>query len=254
MNAVIQVSDLEIEKRLNGVSVNAQKGDCIHVIGPNGAGKSTLMTAIAGLVSPDSGRITFKGKPLEYWSLAELASMRTVLAQHLELSFALSVSEYLSFYSISENLIIPSMLETALEIATFLNKPITQLSGGERQRVEICRALLQIWPQLLKGEGIAILDEPLQGLDIRHQYAVATLVQTLCSKGNTVIMSSHDIGLSVNYCSQLWLMQQGNIVASGSPSKVATQFNLEKVFECHFSVNQKNNFLEIQVCAPITLE
>jgi vitamin B12 transport system ATP-binding protein len=113
---------------------------------------------------------------------------------------------------------------------------------------------LQIWPQLERGEGIAFLDEPLQGLDIRHQYALASLVKFLCDKGNTILMTSHDIALSANYCDSLWLMQKGCMVAFGKPQKVATQTNLESVFECHFAISKHDNFLEIQVCAPISLE
>lgn len=256
MSAVLQLTNVSLSNRLNIDALHAVKGECIHLLGPNGAGKSSLMAVIAGLISPESGEVVLLNKTLSTWSLTELSSLRTLLSQQLESSFALRVSEYLSFYAhhIENRFHIPAMLEAALEVELFLDKPLTHLSGGERQRVEICRALLQIWPQLEAGEGIAILDEPLQGLDIRHQYAVATLIQALCGKGNTVIMSSHDIALSANYCTSLWLMNKGRIIASGPPHLVATQNNLESVFECHFAISKKKNFLEIQVCAPITLE
>jgi vitamin B12 transport system ATP-binding protein len=255
MSMVLELTNVSLSKRLNIDFLRAAKGECIHLLGPNGAGKSSLMAVIAGLISPEQGRVVLQNKELSDWSLTELASLRTMLSQQLESSFALRVGEYLSFYAHHNctSHLIPPMLETALEVVLFLDKPLTHLSGGERQRVEICRALLQIWPQLEVGEGIAILDEPLQGLDIRHQYAVASLVQALCAKGNTIIMSSHDIALSANYSTSLWLMKKGRIVASGAPLCVATQNNLESVFECHFLISKKKNFLEIQVCAPITL-
>ena len=255
MSTVLHLTNISLSNRLQVDSLHAVKGECIHLLGPNGAGKSSLMAVIAGLIAPEQGEVVLCDKSLSTWSLAELASLRTMLSQQLESNFALRVGEYLSFYAHShrDNLLVPVMLERALEVMSFLYKPLTHLSGGERQRVEICRALLQIWPQLEIGEGIAILDEPLQGLDIRHQYAVATLIQALCAKGNTIIMSSHDIALSANYSTSLWLMNKGRIVASGAPHSVATQHNLERVFECHFLISKKKNFLEIQVCAPITL-
>ena len=252
---VLSLQNVRIGSRLWVEGLSAKKGECIHIIGPNGAGKSTLLLTLAGLIEADEGKVMLQGKPMGSWSLAALASVRTMLAQQSESGFHLSVKEYLSFYTADrQSSLIPPVLEKALEVSGFLNKILTHLSGGERQRVEICRALLQIWPQLERGEGIAFLDEPLQGLDIRHQYALASLAKFLCSKGNTILMTSHDIALSANYCDSLWLMQRGGIVALGEPKDVATQANLEKVFECHFAISKHDNFLEIQVCAPISLE
>ncbi|MFZ8200827.1 ATP-binding cassette domain-containing protein [Alteromonas portus] len=254
-HTVLSLQHVKVASRLWVEDLHAKKGECIHIIGPNGAGKSTLLLTIAGLIEADEGTVMLLGKPMNNWSLATLASVRTLLAQQSESSFHLSVKEYLSFYVAAErDVLIPAVLEKALEVSGFLNKILTQLSGGERQRVEICRSLLQIWPQLERGDGIALLDEPLQGLDIRHQYALASLVKFLCDKGNTILMTSHDIALSANYCDSLWLMQKGRMVAMGEPRDVATQANLEKVFECHFAISKHDNFLEIQVCAPISLE
>jgi vitamin B12 transport system ATP-binding protein len=252
---ILSLQNVSIGSRLRVEGLSAKKGECIHIIGPNGAGKSTLLLTLAGLIEADEGKVMLHGKPMHRWSIATLASVRTLLAQQSESGFHLSVKEYLSFYTVeNQSSLIPPVLEKALEVSGFLNKILTQLSGGERQRVEICRALLQIWPQLERGEGIAFLDEPLQGLDIRHQYALASLVKFLCGKGNTILMTSHDIALSANYSDSLWLMQKGGIVAMGEPKDVATQVNLEKVFECHFAISKHDNFLEIQVCAPISLE
>jgi len=252
---VLSIQNVEVASRLCVEGLSAEKGECIHIIGPNGAGKSTLLLTLAGLIEADTGKVELYKKPMSSWSLATLASVRTLLAQQSESAFHLTVKEYLSFYTTAQQgSLIPVLLEKALEVSEFLNKILTQLSGGERQRVEICRSLLQIWPQLERGEGIVYLDEPLQGLDIRHQYALASLVKALCGKGNTVLMTSHDIALSANYCDSLWLMQNGRMVASGAPQDVATQTNLENVFECHFAISKHDNFLEIQVCAPISLE
>ena len=252
---VLSVQHVKVASRLWVEGISAKKGEGIHIIGPNGAGKSTLLLILAGFIEADEGNVMLLGKPMDNWSLATLASVRTLLAQQSESGFHLSVKEYLSFYSSAQqSVLIPAVLEKALEVSDFSDKILTQLSGGERQRVEICRALLQIWPQLEYGEGIVLLDEPLQGLDIRHQYALASLVKFLCKKGNTILMTSHDIALSANYCDSLWLMQSGRMVASGRPHEVATQTNLENVFECHFAISKRDNFLEIQVCAPISLE
>lgn len=251
---VLSVTNVNVAARLFVKKLEARKGECIHIIGPNGAGKSTLLLTLAGLINPDAGEVSLYNKPMSHWTLASLSSVRTVLAQHSESSFHLTVKEYLSFYTVTQQRpFVPALLEKALEVSGFLDKILTQLSGGERQRVEICRALLQIWSQLERGEGIVLLDEPLQGLDIRHQYALASFVKALCVKGNTILMTSHDIALSANYSDSLWIMRKGEVFAAGEPRTVATQNNLEKVFECHFAISKHDNFLEIQVCAPISL-
>ena len=67
-------------------------------------------------------------------------------------------------------------------------------------------------------------------------------------------MTSHDIALGANYSDSLWIMRKGEVFAAGEPRAVATQNILEKVFECHFAISKHDNFLEIQVCAPISLE
>jgi vitamin B12 transport system ATP-binding protein len=252
---VARLCKITVAQRLQISSLRLDKGQCVHILGSNGAGKSTLLMLLAGLLEADTGSIALFNKPLATWSLAGMATVRTLLTQHTECSFHLTVHEYLTFYAdIDPNKGIPPILEKALEVTAFLPKILTHLSGGERQRVEICRVLLQIWPALQQGKGLVLLDEPLQGVDIRHQYAIAQLATALCEKGNTVVMSSHDIGLSANYASTLWLMQQGTMVAAGKPVDVATKTHLERVFECHFAISKHDNFLEFQVCAPITLE
>ena len=254
---IISLSNIKLKKRLSIEKLTAKKGESIYILGPNGAGKSSLLFVIAGMIATDSGNVLLHNKSIEQWPLASLADVRTLLPQHTQSSFHLSVREYLSFYvqgTAASDVVIPALLEKALEITSFLDKALIQLSGGERQRVELGRVLLQLWHQLQKGEALVLLDEPLQGLDIRHQYAVAQLVQVLCNKGNTIIMSCHDIGLSANYSNTIWLMQHGCIVGAGKPEAVLTKGNLETVFECHFAISKHDNFLEFQVCAPISLE
>jgi vitamin B12 transport system ATP-binding protein len=103
--------------------LRAKKGECVHIIGPNGAGKSTLLLTLAGLIEADEGNVMLLGKPMSNWSLATLANVRTLLAQQSESGFHLSVKEYLSFYATAQqDVLIPPVLEKALEVSGFLNK------------------------------------------------------------------------------------------------------------------------------------
>ena len=254
MSPVIALRDISVNKRLTNITLDINKGDCVHVLGPNGAGKSTLLSIMAGVLAADRGEASLLKQPLHQWPLSALATFRALLAQQSEAVFAVSVKEYLSFFSSESAFELPSILESTLEVSNFFQTPLNRLSGGERQRVEICRALLQVWPAIKRGEALLLLDEPLQGVDIRHQYALMALFQTLCNKGNTLVLSSHDISLSANYSYKVLLMKLGTSVSFGLPESVLSVKNLEDTFDCHFAVNKRDDFLDIQVCAPIVLD
>lgn len=251
MKTVFAVTQATVSQRLSNVDLTITSGRCVHILGPNGAGKSTLLGALAGIVPLDSGQVQLNQRTIEQWPLPVLATFRTVLAQQSEAVFAVSVADYLSFFSHDEQTLLPSIIETALEVSAFLTKPINRLSGGERQRVEICRALLQVWPAIEDGEAVLLLDEPLQGLDIRHQYAFMHLCNQLCERGNTLVLSCHDILLSANYSHEVIFMKQGRVTHYGPVRDVMTAKHLENTFDCHFAVKERDDFLEIQVCAPI---
>ncbi|MDO6568870.1 ATP-binding cassette domain-containing protein [Alteromonas sp. 1_MG-2023] len=253
MSPVISLRDISVNKRLANITLDITKGNCVHILGPNGAGKSTLLSIMAGVLETERGEASLLEQPLQQWPLSALATFRTLLAQQSEAVFAVSVKEYLSFFASSLAFELPEILEATLEVKRFFKTPLNRLSGGERQRVEICRALLQVWPAVKRGEAVLLLDEPLQGVDIRHQYALMGLFRTLCDKGNTIVLSSHDISLSANYSNTVLLMKSGASVSFGLPEKVLSVNNLEHTFDCHFAVSKRDDFLDIQVCAPIVL-
>src|SRR5690606_34501352 len=112
-----------------------------------------------------------------------------------------------SLYFFIPNLFeIPEQLESALEIGPFLNKSMQQLSGGELRRVQIARALLQIWPAIERGHALVLLDEPLQGLDLRHQSLLMQLLTDIAAKGNSLIISNHDLNLCYRYADKVALL------------------------------------------------
>ncbi|WP_414830378.1 ATP-binding cassette domain-containing protein [Alteromonas sp. H39] len=249
----VELHSVSLDKRLNDVTCHCLKGQSIHLLGENGAGKSSLLEVIAGLTEADNGHCRIEGTPVNALTLPELARFRAFHAQFSSASFALSVKEYLQFYSSSPVPPLPAILEFTMEVSHLLTRRITTLSGGEKQRVDLCRALLQVWPAIETGDALILLDEPLQGLDIKHQYALMALTRELTSKGNTVILTSHDIGLSANNADQIWLLKHGALVANGEPLNVVNEINLNATFGCHFAVKKLENFLQIQVCDPIVM-
>lgn len=253
MSQAIDVQAAALTGRISPVSGHIDAGRCTHLLGANGAGKSSLLAILAGLSPPDTGRCCIGGQDIMALSLTQLAGFRCYLGQHSQAAFAIPVCDYLRFYAAPAQPTVPELLEQTLEIRHLLSRPVTALSGGERQRVELTRVLLQIWPALCDGQGVVLLDEPLQGLDVKHQFGLLALTRKLSGWGNTVVISCHDIGLSANHADSVWLLRQGQLIGQGQPRAVLTEANLYTTFDCHFAVTEQRNFLQIHVCDPIVL-
>ena len=227
---MLAFSNLCIDKRLRSISANASAGQFVHILGANGAGKSSLLAAISGLLAVDSGTINLFSREVNDYSLAELAAFRCLQEQHQNTVFSITVKESLAFFA--PHGVFPASLEKALEIETFMHRPLSELSGGESRRVQIARVLWQVWSAIEQGQALILLDEPVQGLDFRHQHLLFLLLSDLAAKGNIVVVSHHDLNLCQQYAQQVWLMQNGEIVMQGEVDLVLKAENLQEIFAC----------------------
>ncbi|HBP37529.1 MAG TPA: ABC transporter ATP-binding protein [Clostridiales bacterium] len=208
---------------LDQISFTARSGEFIGIVGPNGAGKTTLLRNLGGLLRPASGQVLLNGRPLQQIRPRDLSRLCAYMHQDTVMPFAFPVREVVlmgrhpyssSFtaYSVHDEAYVQQCLETAgcLEEA---DKLVTELSGGERQRVMFARILAQDTPLLL-------LDEPTSSLDIRYAHEVFQTARELAAAGKLVIAVMHDLRQAAKYCSRLFLVYQGQLVASGDPVDV----------------------------------
>jgi iron complex transport system ATP-binding protein len=219
-----------------------EKGEFVGVIGPNGSGKSTLLKILYSLLSPQKGEILFELIPMKKMSRADIAKRIAVVAQETHLLFPFSVLEtvlmgrspYLGshlFESEKDLEIVKKAMEWT-EVLPFSERPMDELSGGERKRVFITRALAQ-------EPEVILLDEPTTNLDIHHQMDFLDLILTLNrERGLTIVMASHDMNLTSEFCDRLILLQEGRIYKMGTPDEVITKENIEKVYGCEVGVDQ----------------
>lgn len=205
----------------------------VHILGNNGSGKSTLLAVMSALLSSDSGTVELLGKDLSEYDLIELANLRCFQEQGHNQVFTITVRETLQFFSASAEM--PESLEQALEIKPFMNRELTALSGGEQRRVHIARVLLQIWPAIENGSALILLDEPIQGLDYRHQHLLFGLLNQLASKGNLVVVSHHDLNLCYQYADELVLLKDKRVYAVGLAQEIMKEEFLEQAFCCKIS-------------------
>lgn len=117
---------------------------------------------------------------------------------------------------------------------------ITQLSGGELQRVIIARALAQ-------QPNILLLDEPTSHLDITNQIDIFNLVKNVAGKGMIVLAVIHDLNLAAYYCNKICLLQDGDLISTGTPAQVLTSSNIKRAFniDVHIITNQMTNSLNV---------
>jgi cobalt/nickel transport system ATP-binding protein len=200
---------------LRRVSMFATAGECIGIIGPNGAGKSTLLLHLNGILPESdnrSGEVLVCGDPITGANLHEVHRSVGLLFQDPDDQlFCPTVREDVAFgpeqfgYPADEvdRVVRESLLQVGLE--GFERRSPHHLSGGEKQRV--CLAGI-----LACNPSILVLDEPTSDLDPRGRRDLARLIRTLRA---TRVIASHDLELVVDLCSRVYLLDGGEVVASG---------------------------------------
>ncbi|OLS51214.1 ABC transporter ATP-binding protein [Rhodovulum sulfidophilum] len=209
------------------VTATLSPGDCVGLVGPNGAGKTTLMRAALGLVAHKGSSSLARLAP------SERARLAAWLPQMREIAWPVSVETLVGLGRTPhlgpgqgpgprDRAAIAGALDR-LGLAGFAGRRATELSGGEQARVLIARALAQEAPVLMA-------DEPIAGLDPAHQFTTMELFAGLAAEGRLVMISLHDLGLAVRFCTRLLLMHRGRLVADGPPRAVLSEANLAEVF------------------------
>lgn len=222
------------EKQLiSDIYFQAKPGQIVGIIGPNGSGKSTLLKNIYRVHQPDTGTIMLGEELIDQMPVKQTAQKMAVVSQDSSGLFDFSVREIVLMGRAPHKKMLESDTEAdgriadeALEkvgLSDYKNRSITTLSGGERQRVMVARALTQ-------QAQVLILDEPTNHLDIHHQLQLMDLVKTL---NVTVVTALHDLNIAANYCDWLYVMNEGEIVMSGTPESVLTEETLQEVFRVH---------------------
>jgi len=243
---IIEIEKLSLgyraKKVIEELNLSFEAGEFCALLGPNGAGKSTLLKALIGYLPPLSGRILLSGKDLTRWQKQELAKTISLIPQDFQLQFDYTVEEivlmgrfpYLGLwqkYSDEDKKIVGEVLEK-LDLTQMKDELYSQLSGGERRRVSIARALAQ-------QTEILLLDEAFANLDINHQLEIMQILSEINRQaGKLIILVSHNINLSAEYCQRIVLMKNGKVMADGKPAQIITSQNLEKVYQAKLEIIQ----------------
>lgn len=210
---------VEEKKIIEEVSMVIEPGEVHVVMGPNGSGKSTLLSAIMGLKNTSicGGRILFEGRDITSLPSYERAKLGVSLAHQQPpeikgVKLREVASAMVKKYGCSDCMI----LAKTLLVDNFMNRDLfVGFSGGEKKRTELFLVMLQ-------NPKLAMLDEPDSGVDVESIDLIARSIETLRSRGTSVILVTH-IGAITERLSRIdkvHLLIQGRIVYTGSPDEV----------------------------------
>jgi len=207
------IYDYPTGRALRGVSFVVRAGAVLALVGPNGAGKSTLMRCIAALDVPTEGTITVQGIDTKDDPRAIHASLG-YLPDIYGLYDRLSVRRCLIYAARSRGVSVAEAPAAAAAAAARvglgdrMDTLAGYLSRGLRQRLGIAQTLVHR-PRVL------LLDEPASGLDPEARSSLSALIRSLATDGMTLIVSSHILAELEDYCSEMLMLRDGQVVGGG---------------------------------------
>jgi len=201
-------------RALHGVSLKVMDNEAVALIGANGAGKSTILRAISGLISPSSGNIYWKGRPLDGLPAQEILRLGVSHCpeeRHVWPEMTVAENLRLGAYLVRSAREIERRMEVAFGRFPRLKERLKQLagtlSGGEQQMLAIARALMSE-PKLL------LLDEPSLGLSPKLAVDVFQVVREIRDEGVTVLFVEQNVHNALAVASRAYVIETGRVVTA----------------------------------------
>ena len=236
---VLELDDVRMDfggvVALNEVSLTVRRGEIFGIIGPNGAGKTTLFNCVTGVFKPDRGKVLLDGRSLvgrKPHAIAEAGVARTF--QNIRLFPNMSALEnVLVGADARHRTSVPGALfgsprhrreersgrDEARRLLEFVGIAARQddaarnLPYGDQRRLEIARALGT-------GPRVLLLDEPAAGMNPSEKQSLIGLIRRIRDQGMTIVLIEHDMGLVMNVCDRVAVLDFGEKIAEGPPAAI----------------------------------
>lgn len=220
---------------LDGVDVSLEYGEFLAIVGPNGAGKSSLLSVLANEVK-NRQKVFFKDKAISEWNVGELSKHKAKFSQHNSNDIPLDVKDvvmmgrypYFDAQPGKEDTEAADGMMNETDIFHLKDREYNTLSGGEKQRVHLSRVMAQLQNDI--AHKLVFLDEPLNNLDIKHQYKALEIIKSFTQKANSAIVVLHDLNLAAQFADKILLMKSGKVSAYGTPQEVFTAENISHAY------------------------
>jgi ABC-2 type transport system ATP-binding protein len=220
---VLDVSDLSVSyrttKAVDNLSLHINRGEIFGLLGPNGAGKTSTLSAIEGLLKPNSGTVLIDGVDVQRHP-AQAKSKMGVQLQATSFQAQLSLKQIIQLYAglygiaMSEQKITEGLEGMGLGHEKL--KLFKQLSGGQQQRLSLFIALIHD-PVLL------LLDEPTSGLDPQSRRQLWIRIEHLRDQGGSILLTTHSMEEAQAVCDRVAIIDQGHVLATDTPYELIQQ-------------------------------
>lgn len=217
MEHMITVTDITSsygrKQILQGVSLTAERGECVGIVGANGCGKSTLLSVLAGTLKPRTGEVHYYGQMAWCGGAGRMRGDKEVIRrmtgyvpQENPLIPELTVYDNLRLWYPDKNVLNQELAQgflSLLGIGAYRDKQVSKLSGGMKKRVSIGIAMAGMPPILL-------LDEPGAALDLVCKEDIRKYLQTYLERKGTVVITTHEEN-ELDLCHKIYVMKDGQL-------------------------------------------
>lgn len=217
-------------KVVDSVSMGLESGSVVGLLGPNGAGKSTTFYMAVGIVKPDGGRVYLNGEDLTdrpmylraRKGIGYLPQEASIFKKLTVKQNIVAILELLNISGRKSGEIAGALLEE-LGIKRLSDQKASFLSGGERRRLEIARSLAT-------GPSFILLDEPFAGIDPLAIIDIKKIIGHLKKRKIGVLISDHNVRETLGVCDYAFILNNGEVIESGSPAKIASSETARKFY------------------------
>ena len=237
-HSIIEIKDLtksyknSLAPAINKLNLEIDEGEIFGLLGPNGAGKTTTISILCGLLKPTEGEIFIKQYSVKN-NINQIKKLIGIVPQDIALYNKLTARENLQYFGRMYDIPrkdLDTRIHTCLEMLGLGKRAddrLDKFSGGMKRRTNLIAGILH-QPEIL------FLDEPTVGVDVQSRRVILDYLFELQKKGTTIIYTSHYLEEAENFCSQVAFIDNGEIIAKGTPEELTksgeNSFNLEKLF------------------------
>lgn len=228
---------------VKNLSFSIEKPGVFALLGSNGAGKTTSIRSILGMLSKESGSVTWKGRNLNVTDerVGYLAEERGLYAKYTIFEQMMYFAELKGMKKVEATEAINKWLER-LGATEYIKKRAEQLSKGNQQKIQLAIALISD-PELL------VLDEPLSGLDPVNTDLFKAVIRDEINKGKYIIMSSHQMPTVEEFCEDIIIMHRSEAVLQGNLNEIKKGYGRVKL-----SVKADENILPLALECGLAVE
>lgn len=254
MSGYLQIQDVSLAfggiKALSNVDCAVESGEIFGVIGPNGAGKTTLFNCIAGVYRPSQGGISFKGERISGSRVDAIArrgvgrtfQAATVFRDGTALDNLMRAGDFAAhpypgwrrWFGLDEGASKAELLERAVQTLGFIgldaqaDAPAAAMSYGHQK-------ILGLGMALMTSPELMLMDEPAAGLNSSEKVEMKRLISRICrEKSITVVVVEHDMGLIMEICDRIMVLNRGVAIATGAPAEIQSN---SSVIEAYLGVD-----------------